>query len=785
MAITADVLLEVTTTKAERQVKKLEKGVDRIASANEKLLKLDRRILATRKQIRKGSDEAAAAARRRLGILREQRQELVLQKRELNQIAAAESKAASTKGTTTGRKPNVRGAALAGLAPVSIPGQEIIQAGALGAAFAGPKGAAIAAGVATIAKGADALAKFGAASALAAADIAKLRIALEGIAGSGYQDALAAIDRASRDFNSGITETTQQFTSLSAAATASGFTIAEIEQVYRGLAAANKALGGDSQKLQGILLATTQVFSKGKVTAEELRGQIGERLPGAFAAFAEATGRSTAELDKALEKGQVSLRDFVTFTEAQLVKYEEQAKAIGDSPAEAGARLDRALQDLQLTVGPALADLGAKFQDFGTDVVEALDPVIERLMEIFDIGQSGNLDAYGKALTDLAKIDAIIAGKQKAIADAGNQVAAAALRADLESLERRRAVIAQRVQDLARSIPRVEPSASSNRPPRQTTPDTETKTKTRRRTGPTAEEILQAQMAASAQIRQQLERSLDASTTFGTFPKELLQISQELEDTLADIYENADEAEKASLENLARIDAAMKGIGATFDVTKQYMDNLDAAQNLIDDTSAAFKTFFQQQTRVKEELSETEKLLKGSYDIIANRLTSGIEGLIRGTSTLRDIFADIASSLGRMFLNAAFTGLGSALKIPGYADGGLVTRPTLAMVGEGGEPEYVIPQSKMGAAARNYASGERGPSILNDDAGMFNRYSAAGSGAIDITYSVTSINDQHFVTEEQFQAGLQQAAAAGAQRGHGRTMNVLQNSRGQRSRVGM
>lgn len=44
-------------------------------------------------------------------------------------------------------------------------------------------------------------------------------------------------------------------------------------------------------------------------------------------------------------------------------------------------------------------------------------------------------------------------------------------------------------------------------------------------------------------------------------------------------------------------------------------------------------------------------------------------------------------------LNAA----GSAIKgILGFADGGIVTRPTLAMVGEGGESEAIIPLSKLG-----------------------------------------------------------------------------------------
>ena len=76
------------------------------------------------------------------------------------------------------------------------------------------------------------------------------------------EEALSAVDRASQDFLVPIGEATQQFTKLNAAARASGFTVSEVEEVYRGLAAANTALGGDSQKLQGILLATQQVFSE-------------------------------------------------------------------------------------------------------------------------------------------------------------------------------------------------------------------------------------------------------------------------------------------------------------------------------------------------------------------------------------------------------------------------------------------------------------------------------------------------------------------------------------------
>lgn len=43
------------------------------------------------------------------------------------------------------------------------------------------------------------------------------------------------------------------------------------------------------------------------------------------------------------------------------------------------------------------------------------------------------------------------------------------------------------------------------------------------------------------------------------------------------------------------------------------------------------------------------------------------------------------------------------LRVPGLADGGIVTGPTLAMVGEGGQPEAIIPLSQLNNIAGQYA----------------------------------------------------------------------------------
>ena len=61
----------------------------------------------------------------------------------------------------------------------------------------------------------------------------------------------------------------------------------------------------------------------------------------------------------------------------------------------------------------------------------------------------------------------------------------------------------------------------------------------------------------------------------------------------------------------------------------------------------------------------------------------------------------------------------------GFAEGGYVTGPTQAVVGEGGEPEYIIPQSKMDSAMQRYGSGMRGSSVIPDNANVSINYSGS------------------------------------------------------------
>jgi len=249
-----------------------------------------------------------------------------------------------------------------------------LAVGGVGGAFAGAAAGAQVAG----------LRQAGAAAAAYAAEVRRLQLALQGIVTSfdDYKAALAAVASTSSTFNVPIREATQQFTKLSAAVLGSGGSIKDAENTFKGLTASVLATGGSVEDINGALVAAAQVFSKGKVTAEELRGQIGERLAGAFALFAESSGRSSKGLDAALKSGEVTIADFVKFTEFSLAKYGRTAQIIAASPEQAGARLDNALKALQQSVGDSLGPAGAAFQDFATRSIRGLDKLIEKLIEL-------------------------------------------------------------------------------------------------------------------------------------------------------------------------------------------------------------------------------------------------------------------------------------------------------------------------------------------------------------------------------------------------------------------
>jgi tape measure domain-containing protein len=244
------------------------------------------------------------------------------------------------------------------------------------------------------------------------AEIKKLEIALKGVTTNQieYNDALKFIQTSTDNYAVTQDILTRQFTKLQASVQGSGGTLQDTKIVFDGIVSAVRATGGSLQDVDSALTATAQVFSKGKVSAEELRQQIGERLPGAFTLFAKSMDMTPQQLDKALEGGKVSLKDFMVFAKDLFDRYGENAKAIADSPAAAGDRLQIALSNLSKSVGQLLQPIGAAFQDTFGSIAREITRAANALNNFFGIGGEALVN---KNTTDINAINIRIRAKER------------------------------------------------------------------------------------------------------------------------------------------------------------------------------------------------------------------------------------------------------------------------------------------------------------------------------------------------------------------------------------
>ena len=226
--------------------------------------------------------------------------------REANRLEKELRKMQATANKGMGRKGGLGNLAKIGgtvAAAGVFGGAEGAIGSAIGGVFGGVAGAAVGGAV-----GAQVGQFTGAISEIAQYDAAleKQRKALRLVIGDTdeYNKAQAFLAKTSKDLAIPQDVIVRQFTSLTASVKGAGLSTDDAKESFLAIASGIRGTGGSLEDMKSAMRATSQVFSKGKVSAEELRQQLGERLPGAFTLFAESMGKTPAELDKALEQGK-------------------------------------------------------------------------------------------------------------------------------------------------------------------------------------------------------------------------------------------------------------------------------------------------------------------------------------------------------------------------------------------------------------------------------------------------------------------------------------------------
>lgn len=332
------------------------------------------------------------------------------------------------------------------------------------------------------------------------------------------------------------------------------------------------------------------------------------------------------------------------------------------------------------------------------------------------------------------------------------------------------------------------------------------------------------------QILQQYQKSLEGVTSerekqalFSNAQSQIeasgIQTAAELERLQADRTKAIEEA-MTDIANQIALEGQLTEEGRRqVEIEQKVQEFKKANKGVTDAQVAAYRLANQELDKTQKKakaIKAEQQALDALYGGISSQIANGVGGAIDAVTSSTENLGQALANIGQEILQAvskmlifyalaqafgalggkdgkgifshlarAFGGDPTAL---GFAEGGFVTGPTNALIGEGGESEYVIPASKMRGAMARYASGARGSAVIpsgGDTGGDMGGVAVASGATVDVRYTVERINSVDYVTADQFQRGMAQAAQQGANQGEQRALRALQNNRSTRSRLGL
>ena len=279
------------------------------------------------------------------------------------------------------------------------------------------------------------------------------------VAGSSQAAAteMAFIRKTSNDLGLELQSTGKAYLSLMAATKGTALEGQATREVFTSVSRAMSALGRSTAETENALRAVSQIASKGTVSMEELRGQLGEALPGAMTAAAAGMGVTTQELVKMVESGGVLAKDLLPAltgeldklyasggqTDSLVANFNRFKNAVSEVSIKLGeAGLAKALADIAIVGAQAVGTAGTAIVGLGKGIgsvagaVATLDfkPLAEDLgltsraagdLEVTLFDAMGNLIGTQAGAQDLASalpaLTTELASVGSSAGDAGNQ----------------------------------------------------------------------------------------------------------------------------------------------------------------------------------------------------------------------------------------------------------------------------------------------------------------------------------------------------------------------------
>ena len=671
-----------------------------------------------------------------------------------------------------GRGAAASAALIPGVAPLAVGGFAGFADGG------GMKGAGIGVAIAAAVQGSVAMFEFARASAEVAAEMDRMKIALGGVVPDqeSYNTALEKVSTISDKYAISQRVVLKGFTQLQASAIAAGFSVDETANLMEGLLARTLASGKGLEEFKGVMLAASQILSKNKLMAEEARGQIGERIPGFMADLAASMNISMQELDKRMEQGKVTLKDFFKLGEDLLENNEAVARKMANSYANAGQRLAKSVEDLQRAVGPQAMVIGAKFQNMAKVIVDSVTEVI-KILNAWRIAELHLTIAIGRTMQFL---DDFFKGRlfdEDRLKEGPNEY----LARDLEELR-----ILTGQQEIL------------------------TKKKREQIESETKSEVQRA--VNWAKIERRLRSDIQYYEDLNSHGSEYAETQRQINDLLEQFPDKSDDIKKL-VEAVREAENAGKSAKATYEDwldgiekrLKELENPMYQLTTLVDAASDSFQSSFKEMVKGTKSVGDAfvdmfNRIADAYLDMVAETLAAqaskgitsfiinALPGILGSGTTQGANMPSKPQGMRQVGVGASANNLNRHIdytRHAAFSSGGYVDRPTRSLIGDAG-PEYVLREDQMAGALARFSSGQRGQSVI-PVAGSSSSGGIGGGGNVTVSYTgpTLNFNGDEYVPRSSVPEIINAAARQGAKAGEAKMMSNLRNNRGTRASVGL
>lgn len=238
-----------------------------------------------------------------------------------------------------------------------------------------------------------------------------------------------------------FSEVGDAYTKFVASAASSGIPMQTVQKTFAAVALAAGNLGLSSEQTKRALEALSQMASKGTVSMEELRQQLGDALPGALSLMAQGLGITQADLIKLVESGNLAAHDALPALAEALAKLGPAGGEVKGIVAEFNRLKNVVLEAGAIfTDGPFGFAIGAALKAIGqtlgfiaigvSTISEAFRVAGVVIYEIIRLIVDRDLKAFAKGVSDAASQSAdrltVLVNRFNGVGTAATDAAAAA-----------------------------------------------------------------------------------------------------------------------------------------------------------------------------------------------------------------------------------------------------------------------------------------------------------------------------------------------------------------------